>query len=168
MCHHIENAVRQNLVYAHVPSHFKRSLRNKCVFTAHVNGDNTAYICRSIKFQHTNSPKHYHQNSWVEEAGRSQSVKWLATGWTVWGFETPVGSDIFPTSPDRPWGYSASNKMGKMSLPRGLNARCVALPTHLAPRVKEGRAIPLFLLRAFMAYYLLPYLIPYLITYFLT
>jgi hypothetical protein len=29
MCHHISNALRRNLVFAHVPSHFKRILQQE-------------------------------------------------------------------------------------------------------------------------------------------
>jgi hypothetical protein len=43
------------------------------------------------------------KNIKVKRDGIAQSVKRLATGWTVRG-SNPGGSEIFRKCPDRPWG----------------------------------------------------------------
>ena len=49
---------------------------------------------RSVNVRHTQRA----------QAGISQSVELLATGWTVRGSNPGGGGEIFRTPPDRPWG----------------------------------------------------------------
>jgi len=70
------------------------------------------------------------------EAGIEFSIKWLATGWTVWSSK-PVGDEIFGARPDRP--------LSPISLlfPKGKAAVSVVLTIYhlLAPKFKMGRII---------------------------
>ena len=85
-------------------------------------------------------------------AGIAQSVKRLATGWTVRGSK-PGGSENSHTRPDRPWGPPQPPIEWVREHTGELSWRGVALTAHphLAPRLKrKSRAIHLLPLRAFV------------------
>ena len=74
----------------------------------------------------------------------AQSVKQLATGWTVKG-ANPGGGEIFRTCPDRSWGPPSLLYNGYRVFPRGKERPSVTLTPHslLMPWSRKGRAIPL-------------------------
>ena len=68
------------------------------------------------------------------------------------GIESRWGGEIFRTRPDRPWGPPSLLYNGYRVFPGSKSARRdVDHPPHLAPSYRKNKAIPLLLLRAFVA-----------------
>ena len=80
----------------------------------------------------------YEDNSHTTTA---QSVKRLATGWTVRG-SNPGGGQIFRTRPDRPWGPPSLLYNGYRVTFQGVkrSGRGVNHPPHLGPRSKKEQS----------------------------